>query len=75
MEPRTDMRHELHAGRVMRCYAPRPRNVDAMLRASFDAAGNAPALVDGTLRLEYAALEARAAALALPPLPRHKEPR
>ncbi|WP_119421737.1 class I adenylate-forming enzyme family protein [Desertibaculum subflavum] len=52
------IRHELHYGdRVMRCFAERPPNIDAMFRASVARDSNALALVDGATRLTYAELD------------------
>ena len=47
----TRKRMELHAGRLMRCYAQRPANVADMLRQSCALAGDAVALIDGEVRL------------------------
>ncbi|WP_156680921.1 class I adenylate-forming enzyme family protein [Sphingomonas profundi] len=53
------VRREVHHGRVTLCYAERPANLDAMLRAAAARAGGACAIVDGALRLDYRALDAR----------------
>ncbi len=58
------MRKELHFGRVMSCYAQRPANVNDMLAASFARSPAQTAVVDGSQRLSYSELAARAATLA-----------
>ena len=57
-------RKEVHFGRVMDCYAQRPRNVNDMLQRSFARQPGATAVVDGSVRTTYAQLEAASAALA-----------
>jgi acyl-CoA synthetase (AMP-forming)/AMP-acid ligase II len=48
------IRHEAHFGdRVVRCFADRPRNVYAMLRAALDRAADGEALVCGSRRLSW----------------------
>ena len=54
-----DVRSELHWDRVVRCYADRPANLDAMFRATVARSPQAEAVVDGTTRLTYAALDTR----------------
>ncbi|CAN5659449.1 class I adenylate-forming enzyme family protein [soil metagenome] len=53
----TASRMELHGDRLLRCYTDRPSAVDAMFREAVARAGDAPALVDGELRLSYRALD------------------
>lgn len=58
------IRAEAHYGRVMSCYAERPPHMLAVLA---DAVARAPehvALVDGTRRMTYAALDAESARIA-----------
>ena len=55
---------ELHAGRVVTCYAGRPLNVNDMLQRSLALSANQPAVADGTRRVSYGELDAQAAALA-----------
>lgn len=47
----------LYADRLVPCYAERPRNLDAMLRASVAQRGDAPAIEDGTTTLSYRMLD------------------
>ena len=58
------MRKEAHFGRVMNCYADRPRHVGELLTQSFARVGEALAVVDGRTRLGYQQLDAAARALA-----------
>ncbi len=52
------IRHELHYGnRVMPCLADRPPHVDAMFREAVSRGPGATAIVDGTQRITYAALD------------------
>lgn len=52
------IRHEVHYGnRVMRCFAERPPNIDAMFHATVTRSPEALALVDGATRLTYAELD------------------
>jgi acyl-CoA synthetase (AMP-forming)/AMP-acid ligase II len=57
-------RIEYHAGRLVRCYANRPANVAAMLRASFDRAADRTAVVAGPTRVSYRALGAQVETVA-----------
>jgi acyl-CoA synthetase (AMP-forming)/AMP-acid ligase II len=57
-------RLEYHGGRLTRCYADRPANVAAMLRASFEVAADRTAVVDGLRRVSYRELGARADTVA-----------
>jgi acyl-CoA synthetase (AMP-forming)/AMP-acid ligase II len=50
-------REETHFGRRLRCFAERPRNLDAMFAATVARHGARPALVDGPQRLDYAKLD------------------
>lgn len=50
------MRHELHFGRVMRCFAQRPASVNDMLLDAVAANANREALVVGEERLTWKAL-------------------
>jgi long-chain acyl-CoA synthetase len=47
----------LYGDRLVPCYADRPRNLDAMLRASVAARGDAPALEDGEATVSYRELD------------------
>lgn len=47
----------LYGDRLVPCYAERPRNLDAMLRASVAAHGDAPAIEDGAVSLSYLQLD------------------
>ncbi|MGJ7522595.1 class I adenylate-forming enzyme family protein [Variovorax sp. LT1P1] len=47
----------LYGDRLVPCYAERPRNLDAMLRASVAARGDAPALEDGEATITYRQLD------------------
>ena len=47
----------LYGDRLVPCYADRPRNLDAMLRASVAARGDAPALEDGEATVTYRQLD------------------
>lgn len=58
------IRRELHAGRLVRCYADRPASVIDMLARSFARRPDRTAVVDGSTRLSYAGLLGRAQALA-----------
>ena len=55
---------ELHAGRVVTCYAGRPRNVNDMFQRSLALSADRPAVADGARRISYRELDAQAAALA-----------
>ena len=57
-------RIEYQAGRLVRCYADRPANVAALLRASFARAADRTAVVAGAARLDYREFGARAETLA-----------
>jgi long-chain acyl-CoA synthetase len=50
------LRHEVHYGRVVRCYRQRPSGVWAMFEEAVARAPNAVAAVDGPLRHTYAEL-------------------
>lgn len=56
--------HELHLGRVVRCYSPRAANVAEMLREIFVQASTRTAVVDGRRRLHYAEFGRQAEAVA-----------
>jgi long-chain acyl-CoA synthetase len=58
------IRSELHAGRVVRCYHPRPAGVFAMFARAVAERPDAEALVFGDLRLSYRQLDERVARLA-----------
>lgn len=47
----------LYGDRLVPCYAERPRNLDAMLRASVALRGDAPAVEDGAVTLSYRMLD------------------
>lgn len=47
----------LYGDRLVPCYAERPRNLDAMLRASVALRGDAPAIEDGSTTISYRALD------------------
>jgi long-chain acyl-CoA synthetase len=47
----------LYGDRLVPCYADRPRNLDAMLRASVALRGDAPAIEDGAATVSYRALD------------------
>ncbi|MGO4390412.1 class I adenylate-forming enzyme family protein [Variovorax sp. M-6] len=47
----------LYGDRLVPCYAERPRNLDAMLRASVALRGDAPAVEDGAATLSYRMLD------------------
>lgn len=64
MRPPPVLRHESHFGRVVRCYAERPANVNALWAASVAARGSAEALVTPGQRYSYAALDSLAARFA-----------
>jgi long-chain acyl-CoA synthetase len=53
----TEIRHETHYGRVMRCFVHRPSNVGAMFDEAFARQPNAAALVIEGRRLSYAEVE------------------
>ena len=55
---------ETHFGRPMRCFAERPRDVDAMFRATVARRADRPALVAGGRSISYAELDARVERLA-----------
>ncbi len=59
----SEVRSELHWGRVMRCYRERPATVDALFRETVRGDPEALALVDGDARLTYRVLDRRVAAL------------
>jgi long-chain acyl-CoA synthetase len=66
LEPSMTMRAEAHFGeRVVRCFYPRPANIDSMLGAALECAPDAEAIVssDGE-RVDYARLEQRVARTA-----------
>jgi acyl-CoA synthetase (AMP-forming)/AMP-acid ligase II len=55
---RTTLRHERHyGGRVVRCFAPRPANVDAMFRQALSLGPDRPAVTLGERTLSYGALD------------------
>jgi len=56
-EPRWRTRHEAHYGRVVRCFAERPPNLDALLRRAAADFPAAEALVAGSFRLDYRGLD------------------
>jgi len=58
------LRHELHFGRVVRCYAERPASVNALWAATVAARGDAEALVTPTARWRYGEVDGIAARLA-----------
>lgn len=51
-----DLRHEVHHGRVVRCFADRPRSLAECLAAAVACTPDAEAVVDGQRRLSYAGL-------------------
>lgn len=57
-------RMEFHWGRVIRCFAERPANVDSLFRAAVARAPEREVVVDGATRLTYAALDRHVDALA-----------
>lgn len=59
-----ELRHEVHHGRVVRCYAERPRGLAEWLAAAVARAPEATAVVDGPRRLTYAELDRAVQALA-----------
>lgn len=56
--------HEVHYGRVVRCFADRPATLDDTLRRAVARAPGAEAIVDGEQRLTYRTLADRVDALA-----------
>ena len=58
------MREEAHFGRTLRCFAERPRSVDALFAATVDRHGAREALVTERHRLDYAKLDRVADRLA-----------
>lgn len=58
------MRHEVHHGRVVRCFAERPRNLAECLASAVARAPQAEAVVDGARRLNYSQLDAQVQSLA-----------
>jgi acyl-CoA synthetase (AMP-forming)/AMP-acid ligase II len=59
------LRHETHYGsRVVRCFAERPANIDAVFREAVARAPERDALVLGDVRLSYRALDASVDAIA-----------
>jgi long-chain acyl-CoA synthetase len=54
-----ETRMELHWGRLIRCYVERPPNVDLMFRAAVARDPEVEALVEGSTRLTYLALDQR----------------
>lgn len=59
-----DRRYEVHHGRVVRCFAERPRNLAECLTAAKTRAPDAEAVVDGARRMTYAELDAAVQTLA-----------
>lgn len=59
-----DLRHEVHHGRVVRCFAERPRSLAACLAQAVARAPDAEAVVDGSRRLTYRQLDAAVQSLA-----------
>lgn len=57
-------RHEVHFGRVMRCFSDRPANVDQLLRRAVAHAPERIALVLDETRLTYRELDAKVTAVA-----------
>lgn len=51
------LREERHFGRTLRCFAERPRHLDALISASVARHGARTALVDGAARIDYAKLD------------------
>ncbi|HJQ16505.1 MAG TPA: class I adenylate-forming enzyme family protein [Allosphingosinicella sp.] len=51
------IRREAHFGRMMRCFAERPSNIDALLREAMERRPEATALVAGDCRMSYRALD------------------
>lgn len=63
--PPLQTRHEiLYGGRIVRCFADRPANIDAMFRAAAAQAGDATALVLDDERMTYRDLDRRVTAIA-----------
>ena len=60
----TTTRHELHWGRLLRCVAERPADVNELLARTLSASADAVAVVDGGIEWRYDALFARAQAVA-----------
>src|SRR5262245_20127181 len=58
------LRDETHFGRTMRCFAERPRNVNALFAATVGRYGEREALVTDRHRLDYAKLDRVADRLA-----------
>ncbi|MFG1304723.1 class I adenylate-forming enzyme family protein [Xanthobacter autotrophicus] len=58
------IRREVHFGRMVPAFQDRPAHVDDMFRARADAAPEAPAVVAGTRRITYGALDAAVDRLA-----------
>lgn len=58
------IRHEAHFGRVIRCFADRAADADAMLRAAAAANPDGDAIVDRDVRLSHRALDERATRIA-----------
>lgn len=63
-EQSVELRHEVHFGRVVRCFAERPRSFHGMFAASAGANPDADALVTEKCTLSYCELEARSARMA-----------
>src|SRR5262245_34810145 len=61
----TELRHETHYGdRVVRCFAQRPATIDAMFRDAVARAPQRDALVLGSARISYRALDETVQAIA-----------
>jgi long-chain acyl-CoA synthetase len=61
---RNSLQHEVHHGRVMRCFADRPRSLAECLTHAAATVPQAEAVVDGPRRLTYRELEAAVQELA-----------
>jgi O-succinylbenzoic acid--CoA ligase len=51
------LREEMHFGRKLRCFAERPRNLNALLAATVGRYGDREALVTDRYRLDYGKLD------------------
>lgn len=62
--PERALRFESHHGRVVPCFRDRPRDLNELVAHTVSRYADREAVVDGTTRLTYAALEQRAARVA-----------
>lgn len=62
--PEPPLRFESHFGRVMPCFRDRPRDLNELVAHTVSRYADRDAVIDGPVRLTYAALEQRAARVA-----------